>query len=210
MIFAKPEPILLMTNFTKDSYTATYFCDLTFSKGKFRLWSMIMMGFLMIFYVVIRFAYLTKNRRRNANSNSSTSSTTPNVVAARRPLSLPMVYWALSLSVLTFMLVWISSSLDEKPDKLMTMNRDTGIFGLIYKNFLYILISYVITYLDSEKRKDIIFYNCGGQNGNENLRNSANKLDGEAWVICSKKDRKKDVDEEKVVENNDTSTQAQV
>ena len=62
--------------------------------------------------------------------------------------------------------------------------------------------------IDGEKRKDVIFYNCSGPNGrdaSENVRNSVNKLDGEAWVICSKKEKKKDSDEEKVAENNDVA-----
>src|SRR5436309_2821469 len=147
MIFAKPASIVLMTNFTKDSYTAAYYCDLSFSASRFRLWTMIITGFLIVFYVVIRLAYLTKNRRRNLTADINSS--TPNVVTARRPLSLPIVYWTLSLSVLTFMLVWISASLDRKPDKLMTMSKNTGLFGLGYKNLLYIMISYLITYLDS-------------------------------------------------------------
>jgi hypothetical protein len=206
MIFARSASILAnwkVTHFTSELYPEIYNCELTTSTGKFRLWTMIVMGFFMIFYVVVRFAYLTKNRRHSIVSTSKTindnnSNSTTNVVAAKRPISLPVVYWILTLSMLTFMMIWISTSLDEKPDKLMSINT----FGLIYKNLLYILISYVITYTDSEKRKDVIFYNCDGQSGN-----NANKLDGEAWVICSKKEKKKDAATDEVGNNNDVSTQ---
>ncbi|GES78393.1 hypothetical protein GLOIN_2v1621561 [Rhizophagus clarus] len=166
-----------------------------------------------------RLSYLAKNRRRctisnvpsksdNNNTTTSTmSTTTSTIVAARRPLTLSTIYWSLALTLLTFMLMWLSSSLDEKPDRILLENNDSNIFGLAYKNLLYILISYVITNLDIEKRKDIIFYSCGGsgRDGSENVRNSANKLDGEAWVICSKKEKKKDSTSES--ENNEIFTQ---
>jgi len=199
---------------TTELYPTGNYCELTFTKSKFRLWTMIILGFLMIFYVVIRFTYLTRNRCRNLVTNvpSKTSNenneTKANVVAVRHPINLSTIYWSITLSMLTLMLIWLSSSLDEKPDKIILMDKNTNVFELSYKNLLYILISYLITYLDGEKRKHVIFYNCSGQNGrdaSENARNNnnVNNLDGEAWVICSKKNKKKDSNEEKVMENNE-------
>src|SRR3954453_19425181 len=107
MIFAKSAS-LSTTHFTSELYPEIYHCELTLSTGKFRLWTMIVMGFLMTFYVVVRFAYLTNNRRRSVVTDVSTSKTINDnnsdltVVAARRPLSLPVVYWTLILSMLTF------------------------------------------------------------------------------------------------------------
>jgi len=220
MIFARPESLpLMMDNEFNEIYPVGNYCELTFTDDKFRLWTMIILGFFTIFYVVIRFAYLIRNRCRNlatdvptskiSNENNDNSTiTTANVVAVRCPLSLPTIYWSIILSMLTLMLIWFSLSSEEKPDKVLLMDKDINVFALSYKNIMYILISYVITYVDCEKRKNVIFYNCSGQNGrdaSENSRNNANNLDGEAWVICSKKDKKKDFNEEKVVENNDVA-----
>jgi hypothetical protein len=219
MILAKPQ--LSMTNLNKNfnKLLPTRYCELIFSTNYYRIWTTIIFGLVIMFYVIARLSYLAKNRRRctianvpttnksiNDESNSTTT-TTSTIVAARRPLNLSTIYWSLALTLLTFMLLWLSSSLDEKPDRILLINKDSSVIGLTYKNLLYILISYVITYLDMEKRKDIIFYSCGGngRDGGENVRNSANKLDGEAWVICSKKEKKKDNTGE--ADNNDVSTQ---
>ncbi|RIA91964.1 hypothetical protein C1645_766219 [Glomus cerebriforme] len=214
MIFARPSSVLLQ-DFTNESS-----CELIFSLNNYRSWTTIILGFLIIFYVVVRLSYLAKNRKRyvasdvqttnkttnNDNNNSTTTNTT--IVAARRPLNLSTIYLSLTLSILTFMSIWLAISLDEKPEKIILMDTDNGnIVGLAYKFSLYILISYLITYLDIEKRKNVIFYNCGGngRDGSENVRNSANKLDGEAWVVCSKKERKKDSNDVDNNENNEVS-----
>jgi len=224
MIFVTPSSVQDMTS-SNELFPAKY-CDLILFPGHYRLWTMIIFGFVIVIYVIGRLSYLAKNRRRslvanvptttsksiNNNDDSDSTTTTATVVAARRPLDLSTIYWSITLSILTLMLTYLSSYLDEKPDKLI--NGDNSMIGLAYKNILYILISYIITYLDVEKRKDIIFYNCGGngRDGSDNVRNSANKLDGEAWIICSKIERKKDVDCEvknnnENNENNDVSNQ---
>ncbi|GBB85135.1 hypothetical protein RclHR1_01170019 [Rhizophagus clarus] len=219
MILAQPLVSLRATDFNNNKLFPLRYCDLIFGTYDYRIWSTIIFGFVIMFYVIARLSYLAKNRRRctisnvpsksdNNNTTTSTmSTTTSTIVAARRPLTLSTIYWSLALTLLTFMLMWLSSSLDEKPDRILLENNDSNIFGLAYKNLLYILISYVITNLDIEKRKDIIFYSCGGsgRDGSENVRNSANKLDGEAWVICSKKEKKKDSTSES--ENNEIFTQ---
>src|ERR1051325_4212628 len=111
MIFAKPESLPLNWRMPNEIYPAGNYCELTFTKGKFRLWTMIILGFVTIFYAVVRFAYLTKNRRRNlvadvptsktSNDNNKDNSTTTtamaNVVAVRCPLNLPTIYWSITL-----------------------------------------------------------------------------------------------------------------
>ncbi|PKC15080.1 hypothetical protein RhiirA5_349553 [Rhizophagus irregularis] len=216
LVLAIPQMSLRPTNLNK--LLPSRYCDLIFGTNYYRIWTTIIFGFVIMFYLVARISYLAKNRRRctianvpssksaisDENNTTTTTTTTTTIVAAKRPINLSTIYWSLALTFLTFMLMWLSSSLDEKPDKILLLSRDHSIIGLTYKNLLYILISYVITHLDIEKRKDIIFYNCGGngRDGGENVRNSSNKLDGEAWVICSKKEKKKDNTGE--AENNET------
>ncbi|CAG8461534.1 2448_t:CDS:2 [Rhizophagus irregularis] len=194
LVLAIPQMNLRPTNLNK--FLPSRYCDLIFGTNYYRIWTTIIFGFVIMFYLVARISYLAKNRRRCTIANVPST--------AKRPINLSTIYWSLALTFLTFMLMWLSSSLDEKPDKILLLSRDHSIIGLTYKNLLYILISYVITHLDIEKRKDIIFYNCGGngRDGGENVRNSSNKLDGEAWVICSKKEKKKDNTGE--AENNET------
>ncbi|EXX75905.1 hypothetical protein RirG_037870 [Rhizophagus irregularis DAOM 197198w] len=216
LVLAIPQMNLRPTNLNK--FLPSRYCDLIFGTNYYRIWTTIIFGFVIMFYLVARISYLAKNRRRctianvpssksaisDENNTTTTTTTTTTIVAAKRPINLSTIYWSLALTFLTFMLMWLSSSLDEKPDKILLLSRDHSIIGLTYKNLLYILISYVITHLDIEKRKDIIFYNCGGngRDGGENVRNSSNKLDGGAWGICSKKEKKKDNTGE--AENNET------